>query len=68
MELYDSALPYWLICRRFNQFKRTNPAMKSAALFDMNRLRQHTKSDAVIRRVNSFISVNRPPLPPNDIA
>lgn len=68
MELYDTALPYWLICRRFNHYKQTNPAMRSAAVFDMGRLRQHTKSDAVIRRVNSFISRNQPSLTPKHLA
>lgn len=68
MELYDSALPYWVICRRFNAHKKTNPIMRPAALRDMKLLLQDTKSDAVIRRVNSFITANQRTLTGNQSA
>jgi hypothetical protein len=68
MELYDTALSYWVICKRFNAHKKTNPIMRPAALRDMNALLETTKSDAVTRRVNSFIAANQRPLRGNGAA
>lgn len=51
---------YWTIVRRFN-LHRSNKTIKPLAIFEMRRL--NTKSEAVKRRVQSFLSMhhNDPP-------
>ncbi len=68
MEYYDSALSYWVICKRFHAHRKTNPIMRPAALRDMTQLAATTKSEAVLRRVNSFISANQRSLTGNGAA
>lgn len=57
---------YWLICKRFNAFKRQNPGIRSAALNDMRKLYQSCPSDAVKRRITTFIFHNQQQSPGNN--
>lgn len=66
MERLDQGREYWLICKRFNAWIRTNPGIRAVAIGDMIKLRERTTSDAVIRRINSFIARNQVQSPGNN--
>jgi len=70
MILIERGKAYWEIAKRCRHHRASNPAIVPTAVRDMERLFAVTGSDAVRRRITSFISANRtkPPgnFPPND--
>jgi hypothetical protein len=66
MIFYDSALEYWKIAKRCRAHRETNPAIVPTAVRDMQRLLADGCTEAVRKRVNSFIAANRTK-PPRDL-
>ena len=63
MTLYEQGVEYWRIAKRFHanrQFK----AMKPVAVSDMLVLAQSTRSEAVKRRIHSFVALHNGAPPP----
>lgn len=68
MILHEQAKDYWVICRRYNENRRRNPAITAVAVRDMIRLVPSCRSEAVKRRAHGFISQHREAqtsIPPN---
>ena len=66
MERYDQGREYWLICKRYNEWKGKNPCIREVAVGDMIALQQRNHSKAVGLRISTFIRRNQPPLPGNN--
>lgn len=58
MILYETGKAYWTIAQRFHAH-RDNPTMRVTAVREMNELLPATKSEAVQRRITSFVSRNQ---------
>lgn len=57
---------YWTIAKRFYLHRATNPMIRPVAVRDLLKLRPAIYSDAVRRRVSSFIARNQGVSPGND--
>lgn len=65
MILHEQGKAYWQIASRCRAHRDTNPAIVPTAVRDMERLLASTRSQAVIRRINTFIAANQRKPPSN---
>jgi hypothetical protein len=66
VERYDQGRDYWVICKRYNEWRERNPGIKAVAVADMKALQQRNQSRAVGLRISTFIARNQSPLPGNN--
>ena len=59
MILYETGKAYWEVAKRFHAHRNTSPMIKPTAVRDMQRLQATVRSQAVLRRINSFIMANQ---------
>jgi hypothetical protein len=56
--IFYTSKAYWEIARRYHSHRKTSPFIGPTAVRDMTRLQQEVHSQAVLRRINSFISAH----------
>lgn len=64
MILYEQGKRYWEVARRYHLHRTTSTTIKPTAVRDMRRLQQETHSQAVLRRINTFIAAHQTQPPP----
>ena len=63
MILFEQGKAYWEIARRYHTNRATSKAIGPTAVRDMQRLLQTTKSQAVMHRINTFVTAHTKPTP-----